>query len=182
MSTIHTLEPQLTMAEVLTRFPGAQRALFRRYHIGGCASCGFRPEETLAQVCQRNENLPLEEVIEHIRASHESDLKLQISPLDLAGVLQADPTAKLVDVRTREEYDAVHVEGSIFFSQDLMQEILGKWDRNALVAIMDHQGVRSMDAAAYFAGHGFENVKSVQGGIDGWSQQVNPDLPRYELD
>jgi len=37
------------MSKVLEAFPGAQRALFRRYHIGGCSSCAFRPDETLAQ-------------------------------------------------------------------------------------------------------------------------------------
>ena len=39
-----------------------------------------------------------------------------------------------------------------------------------------------MDAAAYFAGHGFENVRALQGGIDAWSQEVDPNLPRYELE
>jgi rhodanese-related sulfurtransferase len=38
-----------------------------------------------------------------------------------------------------------------------------------------------MDAAAYFAGHGFENARSVRGGIDAWSVEVDPKLPRYEL-
>ncbi len=31
------------MSAVLEKFPGAQRALFRRYHIGGCSNCGFLP-------------------------------------------------------------------------------------------------------------------------------------------
>ena len=38
------------MQQVLEIFPGAQRALFRRYHIGGCSSCGFQPTETLEQL------------------------------------------------------------------------------------------------------------------------------------
>ena len=182
MSTITSLDPQITMRELLQLYPGAQRALFRRYHIGGCASCGFQPDETLAGVCARNENLPVGEVIEHIQTSHEEDLKLQITPTELAAALKEEPTAKLVDVRTREEFDAVHVEGATFFTQELMQEVLMKWDRKALLAIMDHQGTRSMDAAAYFAGHGFENVKSVRGGIDAWSQEVDSSLPRYDLE
>ena len=41
-----SLTPQTTMRRVLEIFPGAQRALFRRFHIGGCASCGIQPEET----------------------------------------------------------------------------------------------------------------------------------------
>ena len=81
-----------------------------------------------------------------------------------------------------QPFDAVHIEGAIFFTQELMQEILGKWDRRALLAIIDHQGARSMDAAAYFAGHGFENVRAVRGGLDAWSQEVDPNLPRYELE
>ena len=177
-----TIEPHITMRDLLAQFPGAQRALFRRYHIGGCSSCGFRPEETLAEVCARNDHLPTGDVIEHIVASHEEDQKTQITPTELAAALTNDSAAKLVDIRTREEFEAVHVEGAVHFTQELMQEILASWNRQALLAIIDHQGARSMDAAAYFAGHGFENVKSVRGGIDAWSVEVDPDLPRYELE
>jgi len=45
------------MGAVLENFPGAQRTLFRRHHIGGCSSCGHSPDETLAPVCARNGNL-----------------------------------------------------------------------------------------------------------------------------
>ena len=69
-----------------------------------------------------------------------------------------------------------------FFTQELMNEAMARWDRKPLLAIIDHHGTRSLDAAAYFAGHGFENAKSVQGGIDAWSRQVDPALPRYELE
>ncbi len=62
------------MREVLEVFPGAQRALFRRYHIGGCSSCAFSPDETLAQVCARNGGLDVAEVLGHIRSSHDQEL------------------------------------------------------------------------------------------------------------
>ena len=39
----------LTMQEILAVFPGAQRAMFSRYHVGGCSSCGFQPTETLGR-------------------------------------------------------------------------------------------------------------------------------------
>ena len=182
MSTTATLDPSITMRELLQRYPGAQRALFRRYHIGGCSSCGFQPEETLEGVCARNNQLPVGEVVDHVIASHEADLKMQLSPAELASARKNDPAARLVDVRTREEYDTEHIEGAIFFTQELMQEILMKWDRRALLAIIDHQGARSMDAAAYFAGHGFENVRAIRGGIDAYSQEVDPNLARYELE
>ena len=58
------------MREVLEAYPGAQRALFRRYHIGGCSSCAFQPEETLAALCQRNGGLKVDEVLAHLQTSH----------------------------------------------------------------------------------------------------------------
>ena len=177
-----SLDPDVTMRELLEQYPGAQRAMFRQYHIGGCASCGFQPDETLAQVCARNENLPVAEVIEYLAASEEADRAVQIAPTELASALAADPLAKLVDIRTREEFDAVHIDGAILFTQELMQEILGTWDRNALVVVMDHRGARSMDAAAYFAGHGFTKVRALRGGIDAWSSEVDSALPRYDLE
>ncbi len=76
------------MKDVLAVYPGAQRALFRKYHIGGCSSCGFQPTETLEQVCARNGNLNVEEVLEHIKASHEEDAKIFISPQELAELLE----------------------------------------------------------------------------------------------
>ena len=175
-----TIGPQSSMRDVLEAYPGAQRALFRRYHIGGCASCGFQPAETLEQVCQRNNNLAVSEVLDHIRTSHEQDAKLLIPPKELAR-LREQNSVKLIDVRSREEYEAVHIDGSLLLSQPVMQEIMSKWARNEALVIIDHQGKTGLDAAAYFLGHGFENVRCLRGGIDGWSQEVDPKLPRYRV-
>src|SRR5205085_5419530 len=97
-----------TMREVLEAFPGAQRALFRRYHIGGCSSCAFQPEETLEQLCARNGGLNAEEVLDHVKTSHEQDAKILISPKELAEWIEQDKTVRLVDVRSREEFKAAH--------------------------------------------------------------------------
>ena len=171
-----------TMREMLAEFPGAQRALFRRYHIGGCSSCGFQPEETLSALCERNGNLKVDEVISHIKESHEADLKVQIAPSDLAEWRKRDAGLRVVDIRTREEFDVVHIKGSTLFSQEIMQEMLSKWPREASLVIVDHDGKKSMDAAAYFAGHGFKDVRALRGGIDAWSREVDPKLPRYQLE
>src|SRR5215210_9002297 len=119
-----SLAPDITMRDLLVAFPGAQRALFKRYHIGGCSSCGFGPDETLAQVCERNQNLPVQEVIDHIVASHEEDQKTQIAPAELAEQLKAGNRARLVDIRTREEFEAARIEGAELFTQELMQQML----------------------------------------------------------
>ena len=177
---IATIAPNITMRELLEQFPGAQRAMFRKYHIGGCSSCGFSPNETLAAVCARNDNVDVEEAIEHITASDAADRAMQIEPVDLQVKLASAETVNLLDVRTREEFDAVKLPGAQLFTQDLMQT--NNWSREDLLVIYDHDGKRSIDAAAYFQGHGFTNVKSLRGGIDAYSAEVDASLPRYTLE
>ena len=146
------------------------------------AVAGFAPEETLAGVCARNENLSPDEVIEHILAGDAADRMMQIEPRDLADRLARHEPVHLLDVRTREEFEAVKIGNAELFTQELMQKVLGEWSRDDLLVVYDHKGARSMDAAAYFQGHGFENVKSLRGGIDAWSAEVDPKLPRYHLE
>src|SRR6476620_10555912 len=110
------------MSEVLQAYPGAQRALFRRYHIGGCSSCAFQPSETLAQVCDRNGNLNVEEVLAHIQTSHGQDARLFISPSELQDLLQRQDPPRLLDVRSREEFETTHIPGALLLSQPVMQD------------------------------------------------------------
>ena len=175
-----SMDAQTTMTRVLEMFPGAQRALFRRYHIGGCASCAFEPGETLARLCARN-NLDVAEVIAHIRSSHQPDEELQVSPAQLAALRQAG-AVRLVDIRSREEFEAARIEGAVLLSQPVMQEILGRWPREELLVLYDHRGRQSLDAAAYFMGQGFRNVRCLRGGIDAWSREADAKIPRYRLE
>jgi len=176
-----TIDPNTTMAELLQEYPAAQRAIFRAYHIGGCASCGFSPSETLASVCERNDNLPVDEVVATIIAAQDADQQMQISAEELAERLRAGDQIPLIDVRSREEWEAVHIDGATFFTQELMQEMMSEWPKDREIVFVCHHGVRSLDAASYFAGHGFEHVRSMTGGIDAWSVEVDPELPRYHL-
>ena len=170
-----------TMREVLEVYPGAQRALFRHYHIGGCASCGFQPTETLEQVCQRNGGLDVNEVLDQIQTSHEQDEKILIEPKALAEWLKQEKSIRMLDVRSREEFEAVNIEGAVLMSQPEMQQILAEGTNTRPLLIIDHKGKQGLDAAAYFLGHGLTNVRCLRGGLDAWSLEVDPKLPRYKL-
>ena len=176
------LSPDSTMQELLQALPGAQRALFRLHHIGGCSSCGFRPDETLAEVCARNDGLDPVAVLSELEAACAEDAKLMIEPKDAAAALAADADTRILDIRTREEFDAVRIPQARHFTQELLQTIMGEWPKGGLVVLVDHQDARSLDAAAYFAGHGFTNVRGLRGGIDAWSLEVDPSLPRYTVE
>lgn len=170
------------MGEVLARFPGAKRALFARYHIGGCKSCAYDDDETLTEVCARNEDLPVDEVIGHILEAHEHDLALLIEPSDLSAALGQTPAPRLIDLRTREEHEAVVLPGSELFSNELLQSIFATESKDRLIVLYDHKGDRSLDACAYLVGHGFRNTRALRGGIDAYAGEADPSIPRYQLE
>jgi monothiol glutaredoxin len=60
----------------------------------------------------------------------------------------------------------------------LMQE-LSSADRDATLVFHCHHGMRSQRAAEQFVAQGFRSVYNLTGGIDAWSLDVDPDVPRY---
>ena len=71
------------MGELMAQMPGARRALFARYHLGGCQSCAFDDGETLGRLCERAE-LDAGEVLGHLLKSHEHDLTMLMGPKEVA--------------------------------------------------------------------------------------------------
>jgi rhodanese-related sulfurtransferase len=165
------------MEQVTTVFPNSQRALFQRYHVGGCSSCGFQPNDTLASVSM-NHGLDVKEVVEFIKGSQDMEKDMEITPRQVSELLKQGKI-RLLDVRTPEEYAVANIPGSVLVDQTLAQEIMQSWPKDTEIVTMCHHGVRSLDAAAYLRGHGFTNTKSMTGGIDAWSEQIDPATPRY---
>jgi rhodanese-related sulfurtransferase len=166
-----------TMQQVTSVFPSAQRALFQKYHVGGCSSCGFQPTDTLATVAM-NHGLDVNEVVEHIHRAEDMEKDLEITPRETAEMLSAGKI-KLLDVRTPEEYAIARVEGSLFADQSLVEKIMQTWPKETPIVTICHHGMRSLDAAAYLRGHGFSNTRSMMGGIDAWTVQIDSSIPRY---
>jgi rhodanese-related sulfurtransferase len=63
-----------------------------------------------------------------------------ISPKDLAGLLQTDKSVKLLDVRSREEFEAVNIAGSVLLSQDVMRELMASGSNTNPIVVIDHAG------------------------------------------
>jgi len=116
-------------------------------------------------------------VLGELKEGHLKDEALLISPNDLYLRIN-DSALRLLDIRTREEFEAVAIPGSRFMTQEIMQESMN-WPKETEIILIDHSGSRVLDAAAYFAGHGFSKVKGLKGGIDAYSEQADPSLPRY---
>lgn len=96
----------------------------------------------------------------------------------LAAMREQGKPHLLLDVRTREERDIARIEGSQRLDEDV-RGTLEELDRASTIVFVCHHGVRSRAAAEHCVRMGFRDVWNVEGGIDAWSQRVDPSVPRY---
>ena len=173
-----TITPEMTMQDILRVAPAAQRALFQRYHVGGCSSCGFQPTDTLAEVCKERNLLDVNEVIQTILLAQEMDTHMQVEARDVKSWLDAGEDFSFIDVRTPDEWKLASIQAAepLDYSDSGRYMELPK-DRKMVFTCKT--GDRSLDVAAYFKGHGFAQVYSMRGGLDSWREQVDPSVPSY---
>ena len=107
----------------------------------------------------------------------------EIDPSTLAQQLSGPPESRpvLLDVRFPEEHAYVAFPGSVLIPLPELDEHNEELEafRGKRVVVYCHHGVRSLNAAEVLAAQGFRDVYNLVGGIDAWSQEVDPDVPRY---
>ncbi|QDU65070.1 rhodanese-like domain-containing protein [Engelhardtia mirabilis] len=175
-----TISPEMTMAEILERIPSAQRALFQRYHVGGCSSCGFQPTDTLAKVCADHNILDVPEVLAYLNRAGEIDSKMTVDPTEVKAWMDAGDTLRLIDVRPAEEIAKAALPGAEPLDYSNSQQYMDL-PKDSRIVFACKSGARSLDVAAYFAGHGFTAVHSLKGGLDAWRSQIDSSIPDYAL-
>lgn len=174
------MDPRVKMGELMKAMPGARRALFARYHLGGCQSCAFDEGESLDALCERAE-LDAKEVLEHLLTSHAHDLTMLIGAREVRKRMNEGEEILWVDVRTREEHEAVKIEGARFFTPVVQEEVFRDMP-GGLIVLYDHVGKYVLDQVAWFRGHGIDNAFGLTGGIDEWSREVDPGVMRYRVE
>jgi rhodanese-related sulfurtransferase len=105
----------------------------------------------------------------------------EITVQDLAERLRKGERPYLLDVRQKWEHDLARLPGSKLLPLDELAERTAEIEaaKDELVVCYCHHGVRSLHAALVLGAAGFEDAVSLRGGIDAWSQLVDPGVPRY---
>jgi len=93
-------------------------------------------------------------------------------------MLDAGTPLELVDVRTPEERAIAAITGARLLDQAYHDALL-LLDHDTPLVFQCHHGIRSQRAAEYFRERGFRRLYNLGGGIDAWSMQVDPAVPRY---
>jgi rhodanese-related sulfurtransferase len=85
----------------------------------------------------------------------------------------------LLDVREPAELAQASVAEALHIPMREVPERLDELDAGQPLVVMCHGGGRSRRVAEYLLANGFEEVYNLAGGIDAWSQQIDPSVPRY---
>ena len=102
-----------------------------------------------------------------------------ITPRQLAERLTTDDPPTLVDVREDWECDIAAIPGSLHLPIAQIPGRLEELPRERDLVVYCHHGARSLQVAMWLRHQGYERVANLDGGIDGWSTDVNQEIPRY---
>ena len=102
-----------------------------------------------------------------------------LAPAAVADRLRGTEPPLLLDVREPWEHEIARVEGARLVPLATLPGALDTLDRSREIVVLCHHGVRSLMAAEFLQRHGFARVANLRGGIDAWSDDVDPTVPRY---
>jgi rhodanese-related sulfurtransferase len=104
---------------------------------------------------------------------------LEITPAAVKARLDSGKKLVLIDVREPWEHQLCRIEGATLIPLGTLAASLQTLpDVDELVCYC-HHGMRSLDAATWLRFQGIEKAKSLAGGIERWSVEIDPNVPRY---
>ena len=103
----------------------------------------------------------------------------EVNALEASVIMKENPNISLLDVSSPQERETACLENSVLLDQELVEEMLDKWDKNTAMMFICHTGQRSRQAAQYFAAQGFQKVYNISDGIHGWASSVDSSIPTY---
>lgn len=104
---------------------------------------------------------------------------IEITPREVKELQSRGEPFLFVDVREKWEYDTTRIEGSTLIPLGEIPANLARLEQSDAIILFCHHGMRSLDAAAWLRSQGVEGARSMVGGIDRWSLEIDPRVPRY---
>lgn len=105
----------------------------------------------------------------------------EIAPQELADRVRAGKPVLIVDVREDWEREICRIPGDVHIPMNTIPGRIAEFAAppGGEVVIYCHAGVRSMMAAGFLEQNGLPGMRSLAGGIDAWSCEVDPSVARY---
>jgi len=111
------------------------------------------------------------------------EIALEITPAEVKAGLDRGEHIRLIDVREPEEHAICHIDGAELIPMRSIPENLQNLDSgdpaDTLLCIFCHHGVRSLSVVDWLRRQDVTNCRSMAGGIDRWSREIDPAVRRY---
>ena len=111
-----------------------------------------------------------------------TDIPFEVSAKEVKQRLSAGERLFLIDVRQPEEHAIARIEGSELVPMNTVPNAFPSLEEKAddgTLVVFCHHGVRSANVVNWLRGQGITAAQSMAGGIDSWSTDVDPSVPRY---
>ena len=103
----------------------------------------------------------------------------RLTPAEAKSILDQQADVRLIDVREQWEYNTAKIENSELMPLSEFNDHFSKLNPDDNLIIVCHHGNRSMTVSSYLVQNGFKNVSNLEGGIDAWAQEIDPEIPLY---
>ena len=179
----------LQSTEVLKLLLGEGEPLIGRLLVYDALAMEFRefkiPKDPDCSVCGKSPTItePIDYEAFCAAASTEEGTSMipELTPVSLKARLDAGEDLLLIDVREPFEVELAHIEGAQLIPLGQIEGAFGELEhwKERPVVLHCHSGARSRHACQLLVSKGFSQVENLQGGIDAWSLEVDPSVPRY---
>ena len=104
----------------------------------------------------------------------------EFSATQLQGYLETAPARPLLlDVREPWEFDKACIEGATLVPMRTVPERLQDFKPDQEIVVICHHGIRSRMIGLYLENHGFTNIINLNGGVEAWAREIDPDMETY---
>ena len=108
-------------------------------------------------------------------------LPIEVDCASVKQRLDAQDDFFFVDCREASEYQTSHIPGATLLPMSELTTRVGELEphKQREIIVHCHHGGRSLRVANWLRQNGFEQARSLAGGIDLWSLEIDPSVPRY---
>lgn len=109
------------------------------------------------------------------------ELPLNIDVQSVQALRSSGADFLLLDVREQKEHDTARIEGATLLPMSQLVDRVAELDphRERQIVVHCHHGGRSLRVTNWLRQYGFTQAQNMSGGIDAWSQEIDPSVPRY---
>lgn len=170
-----------TLAIIERTYPSLKTFLWDRYRIS--LEEGNTRSLSLNEFVKKHALPPAQILFMELQMQERVKNVKIISAKEAKRLLDNNPNALIFDARDHHEWDHHgKLNNAIFLTETNVFEKLHQVPESHPILCYCHYGVRSLNFASQIADMGYTNVHVIRGGIDEWSIEVDPSLPRYQGD